>query len=262
MNASDTVTFSTYAHTSKLNLAVEHTPAATNGSTPHVIFCGGFHSTMQGTKALALKTHCQANGCHYTRFDYRGHGQSDGDPADFTLLDWLNDTLAVLAEHPQPAVLVGSSMGAWLATLAALEQPEAVTALLLLAAAPDFLQRQVKPHLTPSDVWDLQQGQTVNLPNEYESAHPITQGLLDSAEKLSLLDSNTLESLTCPVRLIHGTVDTVVPFESATLYLERLPVSHDARLTLLHNADHRLSDEHSLSYINHELSTLVDHMNI
>ena len=263
MNTSDTVTFSTYPHSEQLKIAVEHTRAdaqARGDSTPHVMFCGGFHSEMQGTKAAAIKTHCQQNGWHYTRFDYRGHGQSDGDPSGFTLQHWLEDTLAVLAEHPQPTVLVGSSMGAWLASLAALQNPDSVCALLLIAAAPDFVQRLITPHLSPSEIWDLQQGQTVNLPTKYESPHPITQALLDGSSELSLLDGDALGSLSCPVRLIHGTADIDVPYDLATEYLTKLPPSHDARLTLLHNADHRLSDERSLSYINHELSMLVDHV--
>ena len=263
MNTSDTVTFGTYPHTEQLKIAVEHTRAATqthDESTPHVMFCGGFHSTMQGTKAAALKAHCQQNGWHYTRFDYRGHGQSDGEPAGFTLQDWLEDTLAVLADYPQPTLLVGSSMGAWLASLAALQQPGSVCALLLIAAAPDFVQRLVTPLLTPTDVWDLQQGQTVNLPTKYESPHPVTQALLDGAAGLSLLDSDALGSLSCPVRLVHGTADIDVPYDLATQYLTKLPESHDARLTLLHNTDHRLSDDRSLSYIKHELSMLVDHV--
>ena len=258
MSNFDSVIFSTYPHSCDLKLAVEHTSAGTGPQTPHVMFCGGFHSAMQGTKAKALKLYCQQHGWSYTRFDYRGHGQSEGDPAAFTLTDWLDDTLAVLDSLPKPTLLIGSSMGAWLATCAALRQPDAVVALLLLAAAPDFVQKNITPRLTPGDIWDLQQGNTIGLANQYDADYPITQAFLDSAETIALLSGNALESLGCPVRLVHGTADTDVSTDLAVQYMDRLVSTHDARLTLLHKADHRLSDERSLSYIYSELNTLVD----
>ncbi|MFK7995287.1 MAG: alpha/beta fold hydrolase [Granulosicoccus sp.] len=257
MTTSTDVTFSTYSHTGDLELAVSHDHATTSGSPAHIMFCGGFHSAMQGTKATALAALCQSHGWHYTRFDYRGHGQSGGEPSGFTLNDWLDDTLAVLDQQQMPTILVGSSMGAWLATLASLRRPDSIAGLLLIAAAPDFLQRLVLPNLSVAQVWDLQQGQAINLENEYESPHPVTQALLDSASELSLLDNDVLSRLRCPARLIHGTADTVVPFDFSVQLMNKMPEYHDARLTLLHTADHRLSDESSLSYINNELVKLV-----
>ena len=260
MNNPDSVSFNTYPHTGDLKLAVEHTLADSDAQTPQVMFCGGFHSAMQGTKASALKLHCQQQGWSYTRFDYRGHGQSDGDSAAFTLTDWLDDTLAVLDDLPAPVLLTGSSMGAWLATCAAFKKPEAVCGLLLLAAAPDFVQRSITPKLTSGDIWDLQQGKTIAMANQYDSDYPITQALLDSADEISLLSGNALKSLHCPVRLVHGTADTDVSVDFAMQYMDRLDTGHDARLTLLHNADHRLSDERSLAYIYNELAALTDRL--
>jgi len=260
MNTPSDVTFSTYTHTGDLALAVDRVHSRRTGDVPHVMFCGGFHSAMLGTKATALKTLCAQQDWHYTRFDYRGHGQSGGDPAGFTLADWLEDTLAVLDEQQKPAVLVGSSMGAWLATLAGLHRPDLVKALMLIAAAPDFLQELVTPGLSVAQVWDLQQGQIIDLVNPDNSAHPITQALLDSGKQLSLLDGNQLKKLACPIRLVHGTADDIVPYELSTRLMDNLPSGHDARLTLLHRADHRLSDERSLSYIHGELINLISEL--
>lgn len=212
---------------------------------------------MQGNKASACLALCQRNQWNCTLFDYRGHGQSSGEAQQFTLNDWLEDTLAVLDEQQLPTVLIGSSMGAWLASCAALQKTEQVRGLLLLAAAPDFVQELIAPRLSPADIWDLQQGQTVSLPNEYENPYPITQAFLDSAQGLSLLTGNALHSMQCPVRLIHGTKDTDVPYDFSTRLLNCLPAQHDARLTLLHDADHRLSDASSLAYIEHEITHLV-----
>lgn len=257
MDTTSDVTFSTYPHTANLELAVQKHRAASAPNTPHIMFCGGFHSAMMGTKASELLKLCTVRGWHFTRFDYRGHGQSGGGPADFTLADWLDDTLAVLDDTDQPTILVGSSMGAWLATLAALRRPDSVQALFLVAAAPDFLQELVTPNLSAGDIWDLQQGASVNLENDYDQPHPVTQALLDSGKALSLLEGSALNTMRCPMRLVHGTADAVVPYDFSARLMSQLPTSHDARLSLLHGADHRLSDPASLSYISESIERLV-----
>ena len=148
---------------------------------------------------------------------------------DFLFDDWLQDTLAVLDAQPHPTVLIGSSMGAWLASLAALRRPDTVTGLLLIAAAPDFLQELAEPRLNASQIWDLQQGQAIDLADDPDTFHPMTQSLLDSGKTLSLLSTDVLSSLHCPVRMIHGTADEIVPYSIATRMLEKLPADHDAR---------------------------------
>lgn len=226
------------------------------------MFCGGFHSNMLGTKASFLADFCKARQWSYTRFDYRGHGESDGSPQDLTLRDWLDDTLSVLDSLDGPVLLVGSSMGGWLATLAALRRPQKVTGLVLLAAAPDFLQELVAPRLGPAEAWELQQDKVVLLANAYDDPHPITQALLDSGRELALLDAPalpdqpTLANLSCPVRLLHGTHDTDVPYELSVRLMSAIR-HDDARLTLLHRADHRLSDERSLRMLANELMGLA-----
>lgn len=151
-------------------------------------------------------------------------------------------------------------MGAWLATLAALRRPDTIKGLLLLAAAPDFLQELVTPKLTVSHEWDLQQGQSIFLDNAYDNPFPITQALLDSGKTLSLLDNASLGAMHCPVRLVHGTGDTDVPYSLSARLMDMLPLQHDARLNLLHGADHRLSDDRCLSYIRRELEAMVEQL--
>lgn len=244
----------------------------------HVVFCGGFHSNMRGTKAQKLEEICTQQQLAYTRFDYRGHGESDGDPAAFTLSDWLNDTLVILDSIQDPIVLVGSSMGSWLAIQAATLRPARIKGLLLLASAPDFLQELVQPRLSKSDIWDLQQGLVVKLPTQYEKPHPVTQKLLDSGNALSLFNPGSstkqigtepgittkpgidIEHLQCPIRLVHGTADSDVPYELSTRLLDQFKQA-DARLTLLGQADHRLSDERALACIEHELYSLIRDIN-
>lgn len=242
-------------------MAVKHNSQASNPANdptlaPHILFCGGFHSSMQGSKAQALAEFCTSEHLPYTRFDYRGHGDSEGEAHAFTLHDWLADTLTVLDQCTQPVVIIGSSMGAWLATLAALQRTTRVKGLLLLAAAPDFLQELVEPKLTPADIWELQQHQVISLPNNYESPFPLTQALLDSGKELTLLSGDALKGLSCPIRLLHGTGDTDVPFDLSVRLMDGI-THNNAQLTLLHKADHRLSDKPCLERIKRELTDLL-----
>jgi len=229
-------------------------------TSPQVLFCSGFHSSMRGTKCEALSTHALENDYLLTRFDYRGHGESDGEAIDCTLKDWLNDTLAVIDTLKGPIIIVGSSMGAWLATRAALLRPERISGLLLIAAAPDFVSELIEPELDHQQRWQLETGEVVFLPSDYdEPPRPITQALIDSGRELNLLDSDELNALTIPVRMVHGTGDKDVPWQFSQRLMEGL--GGNARLTLLHQKDHRLSDDESLGVIKRELSELIDELN-
>src|SRR5205809_3969896 len=118
--------------------------AKTEGREPTVVFLGGFRSDMTGTKAIALEDWAQRTGRAYLRFDYFGHGQSSGRFEDGTIGRWLDDSLAVIdGLTTGPLVLVGSSMGGWLALLVALQRPERLAGLVLIAAAPDFTERML-----------------------------------------------------------------------------------------------------------------------
>jgi len=189
----------------------------------------------------------------------------------------LEDTLLIIDSIEAPIVLVGSSMGGWLATVAASRRREKIKGLLLIASAPDFIQELVEPRLSKSDSWDLQQDQIVSLPNEYDNPYPITQKLIESAYRISLFqpsmpmnDANNLpgrdaksipEQLTCPIRMIHGTTDNDVPYELSIRLMKEFK-NAQAQITLLNQADHRLSDELSLACIVHELLMLVEQVNV
>src|SRR5438477_498202 len=121
------------------------------GSTPGVVFLGGFRSDMTGTKALYLADYCRRRGQAYLRFDYFGHGASSGEPALGTIGRWAEDAVAVLDSLTEgPQVLVGSSMGGWIMLLAALARPPRVHALVGIAAAPDFTEDLLWPRLDPA----------------------------------------------------------------------------------------------------------------
>jgi len=234
-------------------------PVAKEADTdaPGVLFLSGFHSTMQGNKALALEQFCQQHGVQYTRFDYTGHGESPGDIETGNIEQWRNDALEILDNVCSgPQILVSSSMGAWLATLVTLERPRRVSALLSIAAAPDFTHRLLEPKLTEGQKQMLKDGQTLALNSHYDEQNPhrFQQGLLDSGKRLSVLNRSL--PITCPIRLLHGTADTDVPFTLSIELLEAVQ-SEEAQLTLIKGADHRFSSHAQLQLINHHLAQML-----
>ncbi|MEL0082975.1 MAG: alpha/beta hydrolase, partial [Gammaproteobacteria bacterium] len=126
------------------------------GESPGVIFCGGFMSDMTGTKAQTLENFCRDQNRAFVRFDYLGHGESDGEFAEGTIGRWSGDALAVLDELTQgPQVMVGSSMGGWISLLTTLQRPERVQGLLLLAPAPDFTEEMLHKEFNDADRAEL-----------------------------------------------------------------------------------------------------------
>ncbi|MCB1755190.1 MAG: alpha/beta hydrolase [Gammaproteobacteria bacterium] len=227
----------------------------TAGQTPGILFCGGFKSSMAGSKAVALEQFALARGWAFTRFDYRGHGVSPGRFEEGTLSDWLDDTLQVLDGLTGPQIIIGSSMGAWIALLATLRRPDRITGLLLLAAATDFLIELICERLDDAQRQTLREQGRILLPSDYDdqSPYPISRALLDDSLRHRLLDKPL--AIDCPVRLIHGLRDADIPWQTSARTLECL-TGKDARMLLLKNADHRLSDEASLTIVKKTLLEL------
>ncbi len=246
------------AAASSATISIETTPAR-QPDNAHVLFCGGFHSSMRGIKAEFLADLCQKNGWGFTRFDYRGHGESDGEPEYLTLHDWLTDTIAVLDHLPHKAVLCGSSMGAWLATHALLQRPAQIQALITIAAAPDFTQRLLWPALSSNEQDRLTKGECITKPTPYEGPDwRLRIGLFNSGKALCLLENDTSLDITVPVRMLHGTADADVPWEYSQRLLDTFTHSPDASLTLIQGADHRLSQPLHLNKLKEQFELLID----
>ncbi|MFP6871271.1 MAG: alpha/beta hydrolase [Nitrospinota bacterium] len=211
------------------------------GKAPGVMFLGGFHSDMTGTKATALAAHCRAAGRAFVRFDYTGHGASSGAFEEGTIGGWARDAIAVLEEVAEgPQVLVGSSMGGWIMLLAALARPGRVCGLVGVAAAPDFTEDLIWNGLSAEARREIEtEGKWVR-PSEYaEEGYPITWALIEDGRRHLLLRGPI--AVRCPVRLIHGTADESVPWEVSQKLLDALD-SEDATLTLVKSGNHRLSE--------------------
>jgi pimeloyl-ACP methyl ester carboxylesterase len=217
------------------------------GAAPGLFWLGGFKSDMGGTKAIALDQWAEAQGRACTRFDYSGHGESSGDFADGTIGRWLEDSLAVFSQVcAGPQVLIGSSMGGWLALLLVRELQRktvkmnaSVAGLVLIAPAVDFTEElmwkkfpaAVKRELATAGIWMR--------PSQYsEEPYPITLRLIEEGRRHLMLGD--LIEIGCPVRILQGVQDTDVPWRHAVELVSRI-ARDDVVLTLVKDGDHRLS---------------------
>jgi len=216
------------------------------GRGPAVLWLGGFRSEMSGTKAQALADWAAAAGRDFLRFDYFGHGVSGGAFEAGTITRWRADALAVIDSLTEgPLVLVGSSMGGWLACLAALARPARVKALVLIAPAADFTERLLAPSL-PAEGREAIEGDGVwRRPSLYDPAgYPISRALLEDGARWSILPGPV--SITAPTRILQGGADPDVPWRHA-LELATALESEDVVFTLIRDGDHRLSRESDLA---------------
>ncbi len=227
-----------------VSIAYHRTP----GKSPGVVFLGGFMSDMTGSKATVLEAFCRARGQAFLRFDYRGHGASSGRFEDGTIGLWADDALTAfdaLTEGPQ--VLVGSSMGGWVALLTALKRRDRIAALVGIAAAPDFTEDLLWPALSPEQRAAIARDGLIRLPSQYsERPYSITLKLIEEGRR-HLLMRGPLD-LTCPVRLLHGMRDPDVPWQRSLELADKLAAT-DVRVELIKDGDHRLSREQELKLL-------------
>jgi len=219
---------------------------AMEGTSPGVMFCGGFMSDMTGTKATALEAHCRRAGRAFIRFDYSGHGVSEGAFRDGTIGAWRDDALAVLDEVARgPQVIVGSSMGGWIVLLLALARPERVAGLVGVAAAPDFTEDLIWSALDDEGRRTLAESGEIVMPCDYgEDPYPITMGLIEEGRDHLLLQAPI--ALRCPIHLLQGMCDEDVPWRTV-LKIAELVESERVVVELVKDGDHRLSREDDLA---------------
>ena len=217
---------------------------ARTGHPPGLFWLGGFNSDMKGTKALALDAWAAERGRACVRFDYSGHGESGGRFVDGTISRWLEESVAVFRQFCRgPQVVIGSSMGGWMALLLArelLRQPAEATlaGLVLIAPAPDFTEElmwkgfsaEIRREIEANGVWMR--------PSEYGEPYPITKVLIEDGRNHLLLGGAI--TVGCPVRILQGAQDPDVPWQHAFALAHRLP-AEDVVLTMIQDGDHRLS---------------------
>lgn len=211
-----------------------------DGGGPTIVWLGGFRSDMTGAKAEAVAAWGHQHGRKVVRFDYSGHGGSDGAFEDGRIGRWFAEAKAVIAaEAGQEFVVVGSSMGGWMALLLAREHPAGLKGVVLVAPAPDFTEKLFYPALPPDVRARVDAGETVEIPGEYGSpAYRLSADFFRDGAAHNLL--NAPLRLGVPVIIIQGMADTSVPYQHAQRIVDRL-VDDDVVLTLVKDGDHRLS---------------------
>lgn len=234
---------------------VELAWARVPGAGPTVVFLPGFNSDMQGSKATALRDWCAARGRAMLRLDYSGHGASGGAFTDGSIGRWLADAQTVIAHQATgDLLLVGSSMGGWIALLLARAMPGRVVGLVGIAAAPDFTERLMWQSMTPRERATLEAQGFLDVPSEYGAPYRITLGLIRDGRDHLLLEAPI--PLTCPVRLLQGQRDADVPWETALRLAEGL-ASEDVQVCLIKDGDHRLSRPQDLTLLTQTVSALL-----
>jgi pimeloyl-ACP methyl ester carboxylesterase len=213
------------------------------GKGPPVLFLPGYASDMEGTKALALEAWAKAAGRTFLRFDYAGCGASEGAFEEQTLTGWRDDALAMLDLFSEPAILVGSSMGGWIALMIARDRPELVAGLLGIAPAPDFTDWGFS---TEEKMAMLQDGR-IEGPSDYGDQPVVYTAKFWQSGEASRITAGPI-AVDCPVRLIHGLDDADVPW-SRTTHLMQLLRSADVQATFVKAGDHRLSRDGDIALL-------------
>ena len=238
-------------------LAYHYVAAEAGQDAPTVVFLGGFRSDMNGTKALFLDQACRARGQAYLRFDYRGHGQSDGIFEEGCIGLWFQDALRIIdALTTGPLVLVGSSMGGWIGLLVARARPSRVQGFIGIAAAPDFT-RDMMAALTPEQLKTVMAEGIIRIPNHYsDEPYTITKLLLQDGPQHFLLEGPL--DLPMKVRLLQGMQDQDVPWQTAFRINNALAQGgHDeAEVLLIEDGDHRLSRDSDLALLDQQVRLL------
>ncbi len=234
-----------------VSLAWAHLP----GVAPTVVFLPGFKSDMNGSKALAVRDFCAGIGQSMLRLDYSGHGESGGAFTDGTIGQWAEDALRVIAHRVKgPIILIGSSMGGWIALLLMRTLGDRVTGFIGIAAAPDFTETLMWDSMAPHEQQALVTDGQICVPSEYGEPYVITHRLIEDGRDQRVLGSPI--RLHAPVRLLQGQCDADVPWETA-LKLAAAFEGDDVQITLLKDGDHRLSRQADLALLVRTLAALL-----
>ncbi len=224
------------------------------GAAPGLFWLGGFNSDMKGTKALALDQWAADHDRACVRFDYSGHGESGGKFVDGTIGRWLEESLVVFEQLcTGPQVVIGSSMGGWMALLLARELAKrprnaALAGLVLIAPAPDFTEELMWKGFSPGIRQEIETTGVWLRPSQYGDGtpYPITRALIEEGRNHLLLGGSI--DVGCPVHILQGGQDPDVPWRHAFALAHRLPAD-DVVLTMIQDGDHRLSRPQDIARI-------------
>ncbi|CBI75734.1 conserved protein of unknown function [Bartonella clarridgeiae 73] len=241
-------------------LAVRHHKG---NRSPGLIWLSGYRSDMLGSKATVVNSFAQKNGFSCLRFDYSGHGESEGDFFQGTISRWVKESLAVIEAYCEgPQILIGSSMGGWIAIRLAMmlaQKNKAPVGMILIAPAPDFTQTLVEPALSAEELKMLEEKGYCERPSA-DSLEPLlfTKALIEDGRNNCVMKECI--DVGCPIHILQGMEDDKIPYQHTLTLLNYLPL-HDVTLTLVRDADHRFSRSQDLDCLEKVLMSLIDRIN-
>ena len=226
------------------NLAYSHEE---NGSKTSVFFFGGYASDMTGTKATALSQWCEKNNYNFIRFDYSGHGKSEGNFEDGGITKWSSEATEVLKSFSKEKnIVIGSSMGGWISLIVTLKNLNLISALIGIASAPDFVVGEWNRLSDEQKAQIKNDGKIIINWDKYNDDYTITYKFLKDGMNNMLL--NSAINVDCPIRLLHGRLDQVVSYETSEKIIEKI-TSKNKKLTIIEDGDHSLSRESDLQLL-------------
>ena len=232
---------------------------ARQGTPPGLFWLGGYRSDMRGTKAEAVDAFAAERGLACRRFDYSGHGESSGRFEDGTISRWLEEARAAFDQTDGPQIVIGSSMGGWIALLLAAaerQRSRRIAGLVLIAPAVDMTKALMWEPMPKPARKELAEAGIFYAPNAYGGEPmPITKALIDDGEQH--LFGDRLVEVGCPVHILQGMEDAEVPWLHATALVEKL-ASDDAVLTLVKDGDHRLSRQEDLERLTGAIGEMIE----
>jgi len=230
------------------------------GRSPGLFWLGGLKSDMRGTKAEALADYTAQSGRAFVRFDYSGHGESGGRFEDGTITRWLEEAAAVFDQHTRGSqVIVGSSMGGWIALLMARALAKAgdtrLAGLVLIAPAWDMTEKLMWEKMSPKTRAIVETEGVYYAPSNYDAPYPLTKILIEEGRNHLVADGGI--AVNAPVRILQGLRDPDVPWQHA-LALVDLIASDDVEMTLVKDGDHRLSGPEDLRRLERVVAALIE----
>jgi hypothetical protein len=245
-------------HTDKNEFITYNKCIAAKKNLPLVIFLHGLMSDMNGTKALFFENYCKKHYYNYVKFDNFGHGKSSGEFLNQTISSWLMGFQLILEQIvKRPAIIIGSSMGAWIAILAALKFPDKVKSLICLAPAIDFTEELIWQKLSDLEKKQMEEQGWLEVGGEgCHNKYPIAYPLILEARNHLLLNLNNI-NLNIPIHLIHGMLDVDVPYTISTR-LARKITGDNLVIKLIKNGDHKLAQENDLVIMGNSLNELIN----
>ena len=218
-----------------------------------IFFFGGYSSDMTGTKATALNNWTESNGINYLRFDYSGHGQSSGDLSKGTLSKWLGEAEFFFEKFKSKKnIIIGSSMGGWIALLTALKNID-VNGLIGIASAPDFTKNEWD-RLSEIEKEEFKSNGSILFPDDDYGDYEVFYEFVKDGFQHEILNDKI--EITCPVRLLHGKLDKVIAYNVSEKIIEQLSTS-DKSLTIIEDGDHNLSRQEDLEILFTKIKELI-----